>query len=541
MVLCHQSLGQSGNSSDSIPAKTKAKILLKKDSVTERVKTKIASPMDSIRGGLLNYPDKATQKITEFTDSLQSKITTPISNLQDSINSKVEHQISNVQNKLEPQINTVKEKVEAKTLDKLSATEENVESKITNTQENIESKIESTTEGLTDKLPQSDKLKIPDTNLPNTSAANLEKISTGIDDVKIPGVKSDLPSTEIPSLPDADLKTQVPELKTPDLKVPDLKEIDKVNELSGEADKISGQADKITEQVNVDKYTKELDNIKTDVPTDANELSKQAEDKAGEFTGIKSLDADKTKLTAEQTKILDQQAKYNAMLQKYRDKKLIQDEVKRKATSIANDELAKHAKEIQAGQKQLSKSKKGLAGIKSVKDIFRKRSTELEGKKFYQRINPGITWQIYNHDYVSIDFGLQAGYRVSPKFTAGIGGVYRVGFSDDFDGYVKGLQTYGGRVYAELAIAKGVFAHGEFEMLKVNPAIRTNTVDPVNDRVSGSYFGLGKRFKLSRTIRGNIQGLYRVEYNGELPDVNTITARFGIEYFYRKPKKKLTY
>jgi hypothetical protein len=166
---------------------------------------------------------------------------------------------------------------------------------------------------------------------------------------------------------------------------------------------------------------------------------------------------------------------------------------------------------------------------------------ELDGKKFYQRIVPGITWQIYNQDYVSIDFGLQAGYRVSPKFTAGIGGVYRVGFSEDFDNYVKGLRTYGGRIYAELAIAKGVFAHGEFEMLKVNPAIQQATVDPVSDRVNGGYFGLGKRFKLSRTIRGSVQGLYRVEYNGELPDVNAITARFGVEYTFRKKKKKLIY
>lgn len=514
------------------------KIIVKSDSlldITQKNSDKVTDSLKLLSGGsiskLTNGVDTIKQNVNSNVERVYNVLSKPI----DSLQQKVKNTSDSLQNKITSGIQSITDKADSK----IESATSKVESEVTETHK-IETKVGAITEGandkaksITEKLPETDKLKLPD-NDRQKSVPGTDKVTQGLDDVKVLGLKTDVPNANVPSL-DTNLQKQLPDLKAPDLKVPDLKEIDKVNELSAEVDKISGQ----TEQVNVDNYTNELDNIKTEVPTNANALSKQVEDKAGEFTGIKNLDAEKTKLTAEQTKILDQQAKYEAMLQKYRDKKLIQEEVKRKATSIANDELAKHTANIQAGQKQLNKAKKGLSGIKSVKDIFRKRSTELDGKKFYQRIVPGLTWQIYSRDYVSVDLGLQAGYRISSKFTAGIGGVYRAGFSDEFDNYVKGLRTYGGRVYAELAIAKGVFAHGEFEMLKVDAAIQTNASEPTGNRINGSYFGLGKRFRLSRTFRGSIQGLYRVEYNGELPDVNALTARFGLEYTFRKKKKKL--
>ena len=135
--------------------------------------------------------------------------------------------------------------------------------------------------------------------------------------------------------------------------------------------------------------------------------------------------------------------------------------------------------------------------------------------------------------------GLQTGYRISPKLTAGLGVVYAAGFSDKYQYYVKGQGLYGGRAYFDFFIAKGFFAHAEFETVNVRA---TALPLPQNEvplqRVNGSYFGLGKRFKITRNIKGNILGLYRVDYSNEL-QVNKVSLRVGFDYVFRKAKLKL--
>jgi hypothetical protein len=76
--------------------------------------------------------------------------------------------------------------------------------------------------------------------------------------------------------------------------------------------------------------------------------------------------------------------------------------------------------------------------------------------------------------------------------------------------------------------------------LKVDPALTIPAAaEPIEDRAYASYFGLGKRFNITRNLRGSILGLYRLEYEGELPGVNKISARFGMEYVFRRARKKL--
>ena len=178
--------------------------------------------------------------------------------------------------------------------------------------------------------------------------------------------------------------------------------------------------------------------------------------------------------------------------------------------------------------------------IKSIGDVFKRRSSELEKKKTFQRLVPGITWQIYNKNLVSIDFGFQVGYRVSPRFTAGLGYVHRWGFSNSYNNFVADLQTHGGRVYSDLALVKGLFVHGELEVMKIGLVQQQPVSLEMNKQSAvGSYFGLGKRFKLSRHLRANVQGLYRVNYRAELPDMHKVNVRFGVEYTFRKRQLKL--
>lgn len=377
-----------------------------------------------------------------------------------------------------------------------------------------------------------------------------ENQSPGVpDDISLPGLEAPgLPGVKVPSVPDAgiglspDVAGQGPalDMETPNVDVPGLEKVKEnvtnaVPEMPGELKEVQQLAEKTGDIDNTlseaGKYEKDIQAVKAG---DTESISKQAEEHAQAIKPVGAASKELTKATAEQ-------AKYQSLMQRYRDEKLIQEEIKRKARSVANAQLAGHADKVQKAQQDLMNAKQKLSGREKVKALFARQSTELEGKKFYQRLVPGLTWQVYKRDYVLADLALQTGYRVSPRLTAGVGFLYRFGFDKDFDTFVRGLKTYGGRAYLDFAVRKGVFVHGEFEGLHVDPAlILPGTPEPVEDHAYASYFGLGKRFNVTRNLRGSILGLYRLEYEGELPGVNKISARFGVEYVFRRARKKLS-
>ncbi|MCD9018410.1 hypothetical protein [Parachryseolinea silvisoli] len=358
---------------------------------------------------------------------------------------------------------------------------------------------------------------IPEVEMPNVVPEIGKDLSPDVagPGVELPGVEA--PNVEVPGLDKVkgEVTDAVPEMPS------EVKEVQQLTEKTKELDNTLGEAG---------KYQKDIEAVKAG---DTESLSKQAEQHAQAIKPVGAAGKELTKATAEQ-------AKYQSLIQRYRDEKLIQEEIKRKAKTVANAQIAGHADKVQKAQQDLMNAKQKLSGKERVKAFFAKQSTELEGKKFYQRLVPGVTWQVYKRDYVSVDLALQTGYRVSPRLTAGVGFLYRFGVDKDFDTFVRGLKTYGGRAYLDFAVQKGIFAHGEFEGLKVDPTLVVpGTPEPIENHAYASYFGLGKRFNVTRNLRGSILALYRLEYEGELPGVNKISARFGVEYVFRRARKKL--
>lgn len=178
-----------------------------------------------------------------------------------------------------------------------------------------------------------------------------------------------------------------------------------------------------------------------------------------------------------------------------------------------------------------------------MKDSLPKRRTNsMRNKSFYQRLLPGATLQVYNKENIIIDGGLQIGYRFTGRLTGGIGGVYRIGISEEYEYYVRSMNVYGGRIYSDWMIKKGFFIHGEFEALKVkvDPHVQQNVAkEDLDDHAYNGYGGIGKQFNISRRVKGSVLGLYRFELDGYMPEFSKINVRLGFHYDLAKKKKQI--
>jgi hypothetical protein len=518
---------------DSVSRKGKSSL-----SAFKSVKDSVKMPnlQDSL-SALTNYAmDSVTRKSNAFKSSLQGKgdsiqslagnVATRIEGVGDQLHSKVK--------KVEEEVNQVEEKLN-ENVTKAEKKMDNVEKKATSTLEDAKSKLDDKLNGIgSDKLnlPTNiqDKLDIPKLDLPKESLPSLNKEMPNLD-VKSPDLNLD-PSlkTNLPNVGGNDLSNLGEKVNVPDIDKSFLGALNKVGE-------IANQTKDIDKNLAVaEEYEKELQKIREGNLSELEKLSGEAEKQIGQLDQVKGLSDEINKATA-------QQAQYQAMIQNYQDKKLLQEEMMRKVANVANDQLTKYAADVQQAQSKLSKAKRGFGQIKSVKDIFKVKSDELVGKRFYERIVPGLTTQVYTKEYTQMDIALQLGYRFMPRITAGIGASYRVGFNRKFDYFVNNEQVYSGRVYFDFAIKSGIFFHGEFETLKFNPqklmVASATSNENLPNFVYDSYFGFGKCFNVSRQIRANVTTLYRVEYEGKLPSMSKLNLRIGFDYMFGNRRRKV--
>jgi hypothetical protein len=439
------------------------------------------------------FAQSVSTPILNSSDSLFNTTANPSVSKIRSLNTSAQHKKDTIQKKLDS-LNVKVVQVQNHTRSKLDSTNQKINQS--------SALIDDRTKGIIQKVPVNEQvqhLDIPAIDAPNTSIPDIGAMES--------------PDVNLPS----------------DLKIPAIEEVPlnqpEITGLSENIPDIDGGLREVRE------YEGDLKKIKEGAQQDPDKLAELAEQKVSEMPVVNEA-------TQEITKATEEQAKYEAMIQHYRDQKLIQEEIDRKYKAVANDYIIQQSEKVNAARDKLNISKYKKHSLSNIKDVFKRQSDELEGKKFYQRLVPGLNWQIYNKGFVSSDISLQIGYRLTPRLTSGIGIVYRLGFDKKFDSFVKGMNTFGGRVYADMLVVKGLFLHGEFEALRQDVSYKLYRNETVSPRVYESNFGLGKRFNITRNLRGNVIALYRLEYQGSLP-INKIQVRMGIDYVFRRAKKKL--
>jgi hypothetical protein len=448
--------------------------------------------------------NKPAEVVNKTTDSLRQRISNYVDPKADSLQKKLNKPLDKINSKISSVTNPVEERV-----DSVSKV---VGEKVNKAQAKVQHLVDTLTSGQL-KAPLQN-LDVPNLNIPLKSEG-LPGVDLG--NTNLPGGNVNLPNTPNNSLgiPGTDLN--VDQLKgKANVKIP---ETDKLNEVKGKVGDVNSKASE------VGQYEKDLQALKKGDSATVQQATKKAEQKIMNSKQVKGVE--------EQTQALTkQQLEYNTLVEQYKDQKLMKQEMARKAKNLANDKINQYTPEVKDGMAALDKAKT----LESAKDILNTKNNRMAGKAIGQRLIPGITLQSYTRDIFTMDVGLQLGYRLTGRVRAGVGGLYRFGFSESYKTFVKGFNIYGGRTYGEFLIKKGIYVHAEYELL--NATNRLNQTPEVEQIVSAGYFGLGKQFNISRKIKGHTLALYRVEFDGHLADQSKINLRLGFDLRTDKKRKK---
>lgn len=284
---------------------------------------------------------------------------------------------------------------------------------------------------------------------------------------------------------------------------PSLKEATEINELSE-------QANRIKEEWKVEN------------------LEGKAEKEAGQLKGLRELEEQKGILN-EHTKSIEQHGE--------------QDYYKEKVKSVAKDHFAGHTEKLQAAQEKLSKIKKDYPeGLSSIKDLPKRRPNPMRGKPFKERLVLGLTLQVHQDQTPSIDLSPFAAYKWTERLSFGVGGNYRVMTKDNFKGFTREGAVYGGRVFSEFNLYKGIFVHAEYEMMRAPRkellALNGKAEAMGNTWVDGLLIGAGKDYRIAKYVKGNMQVLYNFLDEINSPYQSKVMVRLGFSFQLKDKIKK---
>lgn len=141
---------------------------------------------------------------------------------------------------------------------------------------------------------------------------------------------------------------------------------------------------------------------------------------------------------------------------------------------------------------------------------------DVEGDNFWDKIYFGGNFNAQFGTLTFIDVSPLVGYRITERFSSGLGITYRY-ISNDFYNYSSSI--YGGRVFAQHSIWRQFFAHAEYESLSTEFYSR-NLDRVIRDWVPGLMIGGGLFQPLGKRAGFQIFALYNLLYDAQRSPYN---------------------
>lgn len=190
-----------------------------------------------------------------------------------------------------------------------------------------------------------------------------------------------------------------------------------------------------------------------------------------------------------------------------------------------------------------------INGAASQIDALRNKINELGGMKdqdmpdftpnaqrtrsFLKRLEFGTNLQFGGHtDLLPAysDIGMQAGYKLNDKWSAGIGLGYRLGLGKGWKDIQLTSESIGFRTYLKSKLKKKFYVQGGAEW---NYMTRFDSIDElkdVNAWQTRALLGVGKTYRVSKKLSGNVQLLYDFLHNRHKPVTQPLLFRIGYNF-----------
>lgn len=382
-------------------------------------------------------------------------------------------------------------------------------------------------------------LKEPGMNIPGVEGKPLEQLDVAQLDAGSEIPKAGTDALGVPSMqlddPLKDLTDPLKEVTAPIKNIAEAPktEFQKLQEIDEVRDVKEGLAEVNTIKGEVGEYKEEIAALKEG--GNAEKLSKRAEEQAKKVGELNELNKHEKKLLA----LREEREKQIKLVEQYKDKDFIRKQLKDKTQSVANEQLINKNEKVKDAMSQLGKHKKKYSEIQSINDLPKRPPNPMKGKPLRERLSPGMVFQIQKIDILSVFISPQINYRLSKRWSTGVGGLVRLrGTVNDSLRYISGNLVYGYKAFVNYTAFKGFAIRAEWEPLKVHLPIDDISTPPYSKWVSGYFVGLDKGFAVNRRWKGDMQVLFNFGYKKEeTPYANRINFRFGFFLDLRKKQK----
>ena len=366
-----------------------------------------------------------------------------------------------------------------------------------------------------------------------TGVADLPNVpGGGVPDIDIPGV----PDVNVPDLPDVNLNTdQLAELGLPEIPALDIEELHSLD-LSPELSSINEsirlpEFDQVSDiQEYLGKGNEALSTVSqlqtnTDVVV---EQSLQKVDGVGEVQ--------------EQLQLAEgvHDNEFMEAAEKMKDPEAMKEEVKQKVVKKAVNHFAGREQVLQAAMDKMAKYKAKYESLNSLSEIGKRPPNPMKNKPFIERLVPGVALQILRNDNINLDINPYVGYRISGRFTAGLGWNQRIGYSTKENYFTSPAVVYGPRSFVEAKVWRGFSGRVEVEWMNtvVPPVFKPLTPDITNREWVWSFMaGIKKEYRFIKSVKGTAFIMFNLyDPKNKSPYGDVLNTRFGFEFPLKKQK-----
>ena len=158
------------------------------------------------------------------------------------------------------------------------------------------------------------------------------------------------------------------------------------------------------------------------------------------------------------------------------------------------------------------------------------RPNDQKTRSFLKRLEVGTNLQTVKSNYFfpsTSDIALSVGYKINDKSTAGVGGSYKMGWGRDIRHVTISHQGIGLRSFIDVKIKGSFWLSGGAEMNYRSQFSNFELLDNFSPWQKSALLGLSKKYRISKTLKGNMQLMYDFLSREQVPRTQSVLFRIG--------------